>query len=120
MHYIGYKISLFYATSISFKSYDSNFPISVQGCPNNAKPFEETSKMEAVIWDRSLENGLWFWHFVKNLKWILSFKGLGSFSFQLLSGTILAPKSQYSFATTKKMESATLVCFEDCYCSYKA
>lgn len=39
MHYIGCKTSLFYVASISFKSYVSNFPISVEGCPNNAKPF---------------------------------------------------------------------------------
>lgn len=65
--------------------------------------FEETSKMEAGIWESSLENGSCFWRFfsVKNLKGILSFKELGSSSFQLLSGTILAPESQYSFATNK-------------------
>lgn len=75
--------------------------------------FEETSKMEAGLCDSSLENGSWFWHFIslKNLKGILSFKGLESFSFQLLSGTILAPESQYSFATTKKMESVTVSLF---------
>lgn len=38
------------------------------------------------------------------LKGIRGFKGLGSFSFQLLSRTILAPESQYAFATNKKTE----------------
>lgn len=75
--------------------------------------------MEAGIWDVSLENGSWFWHFVSvkngkvwnnyvNLKGIRGFKGLGSFSFQLLSGTILALESQYSFATTKKTVTVSL------------
>lgn len=78
--------------------------------------------MEAGIWDISLENGSWFWHFVSvkngkvwnndvNLKGIQGFKGLGSFSFQLLGGTILALESQYSFATTKKTESITVSLF---------
>lgn len=85
----------------------------MQCCQKMQNHFEETSKMEAGLCDSSLENGSWFWHFVsvKNLKGILSFKGLGSFRFQLLSGTILAPESQYSFATTKKMESVTVSLF---------
>lgn len=39
------------------------------------------------------------------LKGIRGFKGLGSFSFQLLSGT---PESQYSFATDKKTVTGSL------------
>lgn len=42
------------------------------------------------------------------LKGIQGFKGLGSFSFRLLSRTIMAPESQYSFATNKKTESVTV------------
>lgn len=45
------------------------------------------------------------------LKGIWGFKGLGSPSFHLLSGTILAPDSQYSFATNKKTESVTISLF---------
>lgn len=39
---------------------------------------------------------------------IQGFKGLQSFSFQLLNRTILAPESQYSFATNKKTESGII------------
>lgn len=45
------------------------------------------------------------------LKGIQGFEGLGSSSFHLLSRTILAPDSQYSFATNKKTESVTVSLF---------
>lgn len=51
------------------------------------------------------------------LKGIHGFKGLGSFSlgiflgFQLLSGTVLATGSQYSFVINEKNESVTISLF---------
>lgn len=38
------------------------------------------------------------------LKGIQAFKGLGASGFQLLSWTILAPESQYSFAANEKTD----------------
>ena len=91
--------------------------------------FEETTRMEAGIPESAIRE----WFMVLALSWIYcmlllkgssmkqltmlflkgiwGFKGLGSFSFQLLSGTILAPESQYSFAINKKTESVTISLF---------